>query len=99
MALILKAMSMMSWEKYQDVDRAHYIGKSFIDIQKNKKVGSVIIKFRSWKSRTAFCKARPKNHLVRQNKPGFSFNVSLYLTKRRYNLLTKARGLVSNNTP
>ena len=38
-----------------------------------------------------------KNHLCRQKKPGSNFNVSLDLTKRRYNSLTKGRGLVSNN--
>ena len=30
-------------------------------------------------------------------KPGSSFNVSLDLTKRRYNLLTKTKGLITNN--
>ena len=62
-----------------------------------KKVRSIIIKFSSWESRKAFYKARPSNHLDRQNKPAVSFNVSLDLTKRRYNLLAKARGLVTNN--
>ena len=32
-----------------------------------------------------------------QKKPGSSFNVSLDLTKRRYNLLIKAKGLIANN--
>ena len=38
-----------------------------------------------------------KNHLDRQKRPGSSFNVSLGLTKRRYNLLIKAKGLIANN--
>ena len=71
-----------------EIDRPHYIGKSFIDKKKNKKVRSIVVKFRSWEPRTAFYKARPRNHFDRQKKPGF---------KRRYNLLTKARGLASNN--
>ena len=62
-----------------------------------KKVRSIIIKFRSWESRTAFYKARPTNRLDRQKKPGSNFNISLDLTKRRYNLLTKARRPANNN--
>ena len=65
--------------------------------RKKKKVRSIIIKFRSWESRVAFYKTQPRNHLDQQKKPGFSFNVSLGSTKCRYDLLTKARGLVSNN--
>ena len=65
--------------------------------KKKKKVRSIIIKFRVWESITAFCKVRPRNHLDQQKKPSSNFNVSLDLNKRFYNLLTKARGLVSNN--
>lgn len=80
-----------------ELDRAHFIGESFIDKNKNKKVRSNIIKFRSWESIAAFYKARPRNHLDRQRKSGSNFNVSLDLTELRYNLLTKKRGLASNN--
>ena len=80
-----------------DIDRVHYIGKPYMDKTKNKKVRSLIIKFKSWKSRTTFYKSRPRNHLDRQKKPGSSFNVSLDLTKRRYNLLMKARKFIANN--
>ena len=80
-----------------EIDRVHYIGKPYIDKTKNKKVRSLIIKFKSRKSRTTFYKSRPRNHLDRQKKPGSSFNVSLDLTKRRYNLLMKARGFIANN--
>ena len=59
--------------------------------KKKNKVRSIIVKFKSWKSRADFYKTRPRNHLDRQKKPGSSFNVSLDLTKRRYNLLIKAR--------
>ena len=67
-----------------------------MDNKKNK-VRSIVVKFRSWKSRTAFYKSRPRHHLDRQKRPGSSFNVSLDLTKRRYNLLIKAKGLIPNN--
>ena len=80
-----------------EIDRVHYIGQPYMDKMKNEKVRSLIIKFKSWKSRTTFYKSRPRNHLDRQKKPGSSFNVSLDLTKRRYNLLMKARGLIANN--
>ena len=46
-----------------EIDRAHYIGKSYVDKMKNKKVRSLIIKFKSWRSRCAFHKSRPRNHL------------------------------------
>ena len=45
-----------------EMDRARYISKSFIDKKEKRKVRSIIIKFRSWGSRTTFYKARPKNH-------------------------------------
>ena len=80
-----------------EIDRVHYIGQPYMDKMKNEKVRSLIIKFKSWKSRTTFYKSRSRNHLDRQKKPGSSFNVSLDLTKRRYNLLMKARGLIANN--
>ena len=80
-----------------EIDRVHYIGKPYMDKAKNKKVRSLIIKFKSSKSRTTFYESRPRNHLDRQKKPGSSFNVSLDLTKRRYNLLMKAKGLIANN--
>ena len=73
-----------------EINCAHYNGKTYMDKKKNK-VRSIIVKFRSWKSRTAFYKAPPKNHLDRKKKPGSSFNVSLDLRKRRSNLLIKAK--------
>ena len=39
-----------------EIDRAHYIGKPYMDKTKNE-VRSIIVKFRSWKLRTAFYKA------------------------------------------
>ena len=80
-----------------EIDCVHYIGKPYMDKTKNKKVRSLVIKFKSWKSRINFYKSRPRNHLDRQKKPGSSFNVSLDLTKHCYNLLMKARRLIANN--
>ena len=80
-----------------EIGRAHYIGKPYVDKVKNKTVRSLIIKFKSWRSRSAFYKSRPRNHLERQKKPGSSFYVSLDLTKRCYDLLMKAKGLIINN--
>ena len=40
----------------EDRDRAHYIGKPYMDKKKNK-VRVIIVKFRSWKSRTAIHRA------------------------------------------
>ena len=80
-----------------EIDRAHYIGKPYVGKVKKKKVRSLIIKFKSWRSRSVFYKSRPGSHLERQKKPGSSFNVSLDLNKRRYDLLMKAKGLIINN--
>ena len=63
--------------------------------KKKNKVRSIIVKFKSWKSRADFYKTRPRNHLDRQKKPGSSFNVFMDLTKRRYNLLIKAKRLIT----
>ena len=43
-----------------EIDRAHSIGKPFLDEEQKKKVRSVMAKFKSWKARAAFYKARPK---------------------------------------
>ena len=81
-----------------EIDRVHYIGKPVFDTVSKQKVRSMIVKFKSWESRTAFYKARPRNVLNGKKKPGAkSFSVSLDLTKRRYALLSKAKGLVKDN--
>ena len=54
---------------------------------------------KSWESRTTFYKAGLRNFMNGRKKPGAtSFSVLLDLTKRRYILLTKAKGLVKDNT-
>ena len=81
-----------------EIDRVHYIGKPNFDTDSKQKVRSIIVKFKSWKSRTAFYKARPRNFTNGRKKPDAkSFSVSLDLTNRRYALLTKANGLVKDN--
>ena len=58
----------------------------------------IIVNFKSWGLRTAFYKARPRNFMNGRKKPGAnSFSVSLDPTKRRYTLLTIAKGLVKDN--
>ena len=74
-----------------EIDRVHYIGNPVFDTDSKQKVRSIIVKFKSWESRTAFYKARSKNFRNGRKKPGAkSFSVSLDVTKRRYVLLTKA---------
>ena len=79
-----------------EIDRAHGIGKPFLDKEQKKKVRSVIVK--SWKVRAAFYKARPKYYVNGRMKPGLtSFSVSLDLTKRRYSLLAKAKSIIKGD--
>ena len=43
-----------------EIDRAHGIGKPFLDKDLKKKVRSIIVRFTSWKACVAFYKTRPK---------------------------------------
>ena len=62
-----------------------------------KKVKSIIVKFNSWKSRQQFYNARPKHFNNSKRKPGqHLFSVSVDLTRRRYLLLNKAKGLIKD---
>ena len=80
------------------IDRAHGIGKPFLDKERKKKVRSIIVKFKSWKACAALYKARTKNYVNGRKKPGLtSFSVSLDLTKRRYSLLAKAKSIIKDN--
>ena len=79
-----------------DTDRAHRIGLPYTDKNSGKKVKSIIVKFRPWKARLRFCKGRPRHYADSSKKPGF--NVSVDLTKRRYSLLTKSKGLIKGNS-
>ena len=69
-----------------------------MDKEWKKKVRSIIAKFKSWKARAAFYKARPKNFVNGRKKPGLtSSSVSLDLTKRSYSLLAKAKSIIKDN--
>ena len=69
-----------------------------MDKERKKKVRSIIVKFKSWKARSEFYKARPKNYVNGKKKPGLtSFSVSLDLTKRRCSLLAKAKSIIKDN--
>ena len=78
------------------IDRAHRIGKVYVDRVSGKKTKSIIVKFKSWADRINFYKNRPKRFVDGTKKPGdIPFAVSLDLTKRRYDLLKRAEGLVN----
>ena len=79
-----------------DIDHARLIGLPYTDKNSGKKVKSIIVKFRSWKARQRFYKGRPRHYADSSKKPGFT--VSVDLTKRRYLLLTKAKGLIKGNS-
>ena len=81
-----------------ETDRAHGIGKLFLDKERKKKIRSIIVKFKSWEARAVFYKARPKNYVNGRKKPGLtSFSMSLDLIKRRYSLLAKAKSVIKDN--
>ena len=79
-----------------DIDRAHRIGLHFTNKNSGKKVKSITVKFRSWKARQRFYTGLPRHYADSSKKPGFT--VSVNLTKRRYLLLTKAKGLIKGNS-
>ena len=62
-----------------------------------KKVKSIIVKFNSWISRQQFYSARPKHSTNNKWNPGqHLFSVSVDLTRRRYLLLNKSKGLIKD---
>lgn len=69
-----------------EIDRAHRIGKPFVD-QKGVQHHSVIVKFKSWNTRTDVYRARKKlkNHII-----------SLDLTRNRMNLLNASRRFLAD---
>ena len=79
-----------------DNDRAHRIGLPYTDKNSGKKLKSTIVKFRSWKARQHFYKGRSRHYADSSIKPGFT--VSVDLTKRRYLILTKAKGFIKGNS-
>ena len=83
-----------------EIDRAHRIGKVVVDRVTGKSSRPIIVKFKSWKTCCEIYKARPKAYQNGTKKPGSNqlpFSVSLDLTKRRYQLLSRAKRLIEDN--
>ena len=74
---------------FNEIDRAHGIGKPFLDKERKKKVRSVIVKFKSWKARATFYKARPKNYVNGKKKPGLT---SFVVRSNKTSLLVISKG-------
>ena len=77
-----------------EIDRVHRIGKVFTE-KDGRKTKQVIVKYNSWDARKKCYQSRPK--FVAGNKKPRPFIVSVDLTKRRYNLLKTAKGMIENN--
>ena len=54
------------------------------------------MKFKSWKSRQQLYNARPRVQNDGKKKPHQNFSISVDLTRRHYNLLSEARGMVKD---
>ena len=81
-----------------NIDRVHRTGKSYTDGNTRKKIQSIIVKFKSRKSRKEFYGARSGNLVNGKKKPCLKFfNVSVDLTRRRYLLLKTAKGIIKDN--
>ena len=64
--------------------------KSIRTTSKKKKIKSVIVNFKSWNARQQLYNARPRN----QKDGKKNFSISVDLTRRRYQLLSEARGIL-----
>ena len=81
-----------------NIDHVHQIGIKYINENTRKKVQSVIVKFKLWKSHKEFYNARPRNFVNGKEKPGLNFfNVSVDLTRRCYLLSKTTKGLIKDN--
>ena len=74
------------------IDHTHGVGKEYTDNISKKKVKSVIRKFKSWKARQQLYNAPPR--VQKDGKK--NFRISVYLTRRRHQLLSEARGIVKD---
>ena len=54
----------------QEIDRFHWVGQEYNDRVTGKKVKSLIVKFKSWKSLEKFYRARPRTYVNGKKKPG-----------------------------
>ena len=83
--------------KCDEIDQAHRIGKCYVEKTSGKKVKSFIIKYKSWDVQSRFYKARPEGNSEGKKIPGSRvFTVSVDLTKRRYNWLTRFKKLIKD---
>ena len=55
----------------EGIDRAHRIGMEHTEKNSGKEVKSIIMIFKSWRSRKQFYDARPKNFKDGKKKPGY----------------------------
>ena len=80
-----------------NIDRVHRIGKKYTNENTRKKVQSIIVKLKSWKSRKEFYDARPRDFVNGKKRAGLKFfNVSVDLTRRSFLLLKTAKGINDN---
>ena len=54
------------------------------------------MKFKSWKARQKLYNARPRVQKDGKKKPRQNFSISVDLTRRRYQLLSEAKGIVKD---
>ena len=70
-----------------------------MDKERNKRVRSILVKFKSWKAHAAFYKARQIICVNERKKPNLTlFSMLLDLTKLRYSLLAKAKSIIKDNS-
>ena len=78
-----------------EIDKVYRIDKPYKDKCSGLTVKPIIVTFKSWKYRQDVYRNRSRRFENSKKKPGENyFSVSLDLTKRRYNLLKIARGIV-----
>ena len=70
------------------IDRAHWIGESYVDRKTNDNVQDIIVRLSTFRHRTLIYYARKK----------IKARVTLDLTKRRYNILKKAREIADKSS-
>ena len=85
----------LPYEEAEEINRMHRIGKPYKNESSGLTMKPIIIKFKSWRYRQNVYRNRPRRFENGKKKPGEnSYSVSLDLTKRRYNLLKFALGIV-----
>ena len=75
---------------------AHRVGKEYTNKISKKKVKSIIGKFKSWKACQKLYNAWPRVQKDGKKKPRQDFSISVDLTRRRYQLLSKTKGIVKD---